>query len=275
MPERTKIAIWRPATLGAAALLVALWFLTPSDAIFKQANTWQRMSSPGQLSAAHASLEGDCRVCHTPAKGVEPLNCIVCHANDETLLQSQVTSFHAHVGSCKDCHLEHQGRNRRPTDMDHAVLAGLGLRQLRNADPQSEAELVRRQFLLWLRQVDDATLPHPRVTPEALILNCATCHSNEDPHVGYFGDDCAACHSTVNWTLPEYVHPSATSTDCAQCHKAPPSHYMPMFMSMCATMLGKSPKSVKECYVCHTISAWNEMKGAPWHKKTMSHIPSR
>ncbi len=261
--------------IGSTALLMVVWLLTPNNAFFKQVNTWQRMTSPGLLSAAHASLEDNCAACHTSVKGADPIKCIVCHANNETILKRQVTSFHANVASCKDCHMEHKGQNRRPTEMNHVILSMLGLRQLLNDDRKNEGEQDRRQFVMWIRHVDESLMPHSRVIAEELILNCATCHSSEDPHVAYFGDNCIACHSTQYWTIPEYVHPAATSTDCAQCHKTPPNHFMPMFMSMCAKMLGKSPQSVKQCYICHTISAWNDIKGAPWHKKSMSHIPSR
>ncbi len=81
--------VWAFAALAGAVLGAGIWLATPSAAAFKQANTWQRMASPGRLSAAHASLESDCAACHTPVKGVEPANCILCHANDETVLQRQ------------------------------------------------------------------------------------------------------------------------------------------------------------------------------------------
>lgn len=273
--KKTKSWFWLLIMIGFTVLLVVVWLLTPDNAYFKRANTWQRMTSPGLLSAAHASLEDNCAACHTSVKGVEPTKCIVCHANNETILKRQVTSFHENVGSCKDCHMEHKGQNRRPTEMDHVILARLGLRQLLNDDIKNGGKQARHQFVMWMRHVDESLKPNPRVVAEELILNCATCHSNKDPHVAYFGDNCVACHSTQYWTIPEYVHPAAISTDCVQCHKTPPAHFMPVFLSMCAKILGKSPASIKQCYVCHAISAWNDIKGAPWHKKSMSHIPSR
>ena len=88
-----------------------------------QAATWRQQARPGPLSAAHASLQNNCAACHTSVKGVEAFNCAVCHANNETLLQRQPTAFHAHIQSCSQCHIEHQGANRRPTKMDHLALA--------------------------------------------------------------------------------------------------------------------------------------------------------
>lgn len=254
---------------------ILVWMLTPAESAFKRPATWQRMTNPGPLSAAHASLEDHCGACHTRVSGVTPEKCISCHANNASLLRSQPTAFHANVGTCKECHLEHQGRGHRPTRMDHTMLSRLGLRQLNDGDRSGEPERVRRQLQAWMAHAGEASLPHPRIAREELILDCVTCHGDEDPHVAYFGDACAACHSTVAWNIPAYIHPPSSSTDCAQCHKVPPSHLMPMFSSMCAKMIGKKPDSIKQCYVCHEISAWNNIKDAPWHKKTMSHIPSR
>ena len=71
------------------------------------------------------------------------------------------------------------------------------------------------------------------------MLNCATCHANDDRHFKLFGQDCAQCHATDRWTIPEFQHPSPSSTDCAQCHQAPPSHYMMHFKMISARVAGK------------------------------------
>ena len=120
--------LWHIA--GAAAVLVALfgafYFLgshaggVRSGVLSKAA--WQRMARPGELSKSHSFLEHNCGACHTAGKGVEASNCIACHANNESLLQRQPTAFHANVGSCVECHTEHRGINKRPTDMDHLAL---------------------------------------------------------------------------------------------------------------------------------------------------------
>jgi hypothetical protein len=81
------------------------------------AAAWERMASPGALSRSHAFLEHDCASCHTSTKGPEAAKCIACHADNESLLKRQPTAFHATVGSCRECHGEHQGIDRRPTDM--------------------------------------------------------------------------------------------------------------------------------------------------------------
>lgn len=247
----------------AALAIVALWLLLPSESALKRPATWQRVASPGSLSAAHAHLENNCAACHTPVQGVEPANCIVCHANNASILQRQPTSFHANISSCKECHLEHRGRAVRATNMDHAALAEIGLRQLKDDDADSEREALREHLVAWAIQPSS---PHAHITPDEAVLNCATCHSNDDRHFQLFGQDCAQCHATDRWTIPEFQHPSPSSTDCAQCHQAPPSHYMMHFKMISARVAGKPHARVDQCFQCHQTTSWNDIKGAGWYK---------
>ena len=231
---------------------------------------WQRMASPGALSRVHSFLEHNCAACHTSTKGPEAASCIVCHANNEALLKRQPTAFHANVNSCRECHREHQGIDRRPAEMDHLALTEIGLRQLKaDRRPDSEDEVVRKQLLDWIDQHKTASHPSPgrsSLTPREAVLNCASCHSNKDRHAKLFGQDCAQCHTTVKWTVPEFRHPSVSSMDCAQCHQAPPSHYMMHFSMISAKVAGKPKAQVNECYQCHQTTAWNDIKGVGMYK---------
>lgn len=217
---------------------------------------WQRMALPGELSQAHAFLEHDCAACHAAVEGVKASNCIVCHANNESLLQRQPTSFHASISSCKECHLEHQGRGRLATNMDHVMLAEIGLRQLKDDDVDSELLTWSK---LWVP-------PHAHITPEETVLNCATCHSNDDRHFQLFGQDCAQCHATNRWTIAEFRHPSPNSMDCVQCHQAPPSHYMMHFKMISAKVACQPNAEVHQCYLCHQTTSWNDIKGVGFYK---------
>lgn len=229
-------------------------------------STWQRMASPGELSKAHAFLENKCNACHTPVKGIEATNCIVCHANNKSLLQRQPTAFHADIGTCRECHLEHRGTLKRPTVMDHTALSRIGIRQLkRNPSPDSEDYLAAQQLTNWIEHY--RTKPgHPQLTPEEKILNCITCHKNDDRHFGLFGNDCAQCHITARWTNPEFLHPPSTSLDCAQCHQAPPSHYMMHYNMISQKVAGKPRAEVEQCYLCHQTTAWPDIIDVGWYK---------
>lgn len=234
------------------------------------ATAWKRMARPGDLSKPHAFLEHNCAACHTAGKGVEASSCIACHANDESLLKRQPTAFHANVGSCVECHREHRGIDRRPTDMDHGALAEIGFRQLkadRSAD--GENQRVRKDLLDWIdkhQPESHGSAGHSSLSPQEAVLNCASCHSTKDRHRGLFGQDCAQCHTTTKWTIPEFRHPSPKSTDCAQCHQAPPSHYMMHFSMVSAKVANKPKATVDQCYQCHQTTAWTDIKGVGVYK---------
>ncbi|HEY0847451.1 MAG TPA: cytochrome c3 family protein [Noviherbaspirillum sp.] len=249
--------LW-PAVLSAIAVTAVLavlgYFLSDhsggSPTLLKP-EAWQHMARPGALSQAHAFLENDCAACHTAVKGPEGSNCIACHANNQALLASQTTAFHANISDCRGCHIEHQGVNQRPIAMNHSVL----FKQGRARVPAAEGESLER-----------VSVEHPRISQQEAALRCATCHANQDPHRSLFGADCASCHATVVWTIPEFRHPSPRSTDCAQCHQAPPSHYMEHFSMVSMRVAGIEHAQVSQCFVCHKTNAWNDIKNVGWYK---------
>ena len=212
--------------------------------------------NPGPLSPGHSSLETRCEACHTPNAGVRGESCTICHANDKRLLQRQPTAFHATVGECSTCHYEHTNQERRPIQMDHTVLAAIGSRKTSASgldDPGSESCL-RRVLTV-------AQSPSPEV-----VLNCASCHSIEDRHVGLFGSECNSCHMTATWKIPGYRHPAESSLDCAQCHQAPPSHYMEHFHMVSEIVARVEHANVKQCYLCHQTTVWNDIRGVGYYK---------
>jgi hypothetical protein len=267
--RNTRRIKWIAIVAGLVAVAIVLVVLL-RDASLGQAVTWQRQASPGPLSAAHAFLGDNCAACHTSVRGVEAANCTVCHANNESLLQRQPTAFHADVGSCRECHPEHQGGQRPPSTMDHAALARIGLRQLGDKnDAANESGFLRKQLVARSSRQEsggETASPHQRITPLEAALNCATCHSNKDRHFKLFGQDCAQCHATAKWTIPEFRHPSPRSTDCAQCHQAPPSHYMGHFHMVSMKVARKEHAQVNQCYLCHQTTSWNDIKGVGWYK---------
>lgn len=255
-----------PALVAGLAVALLLGLVTAAALPWREWHdpvAWQRLASPGPLSAAHASLEKDCAACHTSVKGVDSARCISCHATNEALLQRQPTAFHAEVRECRPCHTEHQGAER-PTLMDHAALANLGLRRLRESDPPA-AGRVQEQLRRHGSSGGLAT-DHPRVSAFEATLDCSSCHSNQDRHRGLFGTECASCHATSAWTISEFRHPSPRSTDCAQCHQAPPSHYREHFKMVSARVARQPKAKVSQCYQCHQTTSWNDIRGVGWYK---------
>ncbi len=251
--------------LGALAYLVTGHAPWKVESVTNTAN-WQRMVNPGGLSGAHAFLDHNCAACHTPTQGVTAANCIVCHATDLDVLQRQPTAFHSDVGDCTACHQEHRGRDARPTDMDHSALARIGLHQI-ESNPNVAAETARIAAWLLAQGGENSTIAtHPKLTAGEAVLDCVACHSTKDRHVGLFGTNCASCHGTQAWTIAEFRHPPAASMDCAQCHQAPPSHYMGHFNMISAKVAGKPHAKVSECYACHQTTSWPDIKKVGWYK---------
>lgn len=244
-------------TLGALGLAFALPLVVhrggPEAAI-----GWRGMVSPGPLSEAHAFLANDCTACHTPHVGIETSSCISCHANNETLLSTPDTAFHATVSSCVGCHTEHEPPPAASTEMDHELLVAIA---------RSDGSDLEQAWIN--RLVDHASLqplPHARLTPRELVLDCVSCHANEEPHRTLFGTNCASCHSTTTWRIPEYRHPSPTSMNCMQCHSAPPSHYMGHFNMVSKRVAGIAHAEVTDCFKCHRTNSWNEISRIGWYK---------
>ena len=262
---------------------------------------WKQAVVPGELSRSHAFLSNNCAACHTPVKGVEPVLCIGCHADNTALLQRQPTAFHARIQVCAGCHVEHQAGTRMPTTMDHALLAKIGHRELRAAglaalDPDAAVTLLdwlparqrqpsppgeggreqegcagsagcsQSEVTVLSRNALGLPPNHPRAASDESMFNCAICHATKDRHQGFFGADCVQCHATTQWTIAEFRHPSPRSTECTQCHKPPPSHNMMHFSMMSAPLARQPNAKVNQCFLCHQTTVWNDIKGVGWIK---------
>ena len=220
---------------------------------------WQRWASPGSLSDSHAFLERDCAACQSRRRAADPSKCIACHATSEALLGRTPTAFHAAIKECRACHLEHRGRGRRPSDMDHDALAAIGLREfVRSGRPGKGDRLVA--------QTRETASENTLLTARERLLACAACHGTKDRHFKFFGPDCAQCHATSTWTIAAFRHPPPSSTECAQCHQAPPSHYMEHFQMVSMTTARKADAQVRQCFLCHQTTAWNDIRGVGWYK---------
>jgi hypothetical protein len=217
--------------LATLATVVGLYVMFRPHAATNRLG-WERWVEPGNLSSAHASLENNCAACHSSITGVSASKCILCHANNTALLQRQPTAFHASVGACNSCHIEHK--------LDTWISAAAQSGHLQAA--------------------------YPHATAMEASLNCTSCHSNQDPHLGYFGRDCVQCHSTSRWTIAGYQHPSPQSTQCNECHKPPPSHSMGHFNMMDQGMTGQKDAKLSECFKCHQTNSWNDIKAVGWFK---------
>jgi hypothetical protein len=220
---------------------------------------WQASFQPGPLSAKHSFLAEKCESCHTPTRGIEATSCINCHITAAADLAKQSTAFHANAQNCTGCHVEHTGA-ARPIKMAHTSLVRIGSHA---AYGDAGHPSVPRQMVDDLKEL----LGIPASEPvEKSQLDCAGCHSNRDPHRELFGRDCANCHATATWRISPFLHPSPTSKDCAQCHQAPPSHYMMHFKMIDQGITGREHAQVNQCFECHRTDSFNDIKGVGWFK---------
>ena len=189
--------------------------------------------SPGDLSSAHADLEGiaNCTRCHQlRQQGLDPDRCLECHV----LLREMIDRGQGyHVSEavagkdCADCHVEHLGRDfdivhwpngKHVYDHD---LTGFGLvgRHDRIGCPECHTPLL---INLEERLMENLNL---QTTYLGLDGNCTSCHHDE--HQEQLHDDCIQCHSFEGWTpAPGFDHDSTdhpltgrhTQLECVQCH---------------------------------------------------------
>lgn len=257
--------IWTAIVLLFLSVLGSHFYHTPEIPDIK----WEQAVSPGDLSTAHSFLETDCQSCHTPVTGVTRENCVLCHANNTQIIQRQPTEFHVDIAECSVCHNEHRGEFSSISKMSHEALSDIGIRMLpKPLVPFDEGTAVKNLFMKILsdnRKIEPLFV-NPNVSLKESLLNCSNCHQNDDKHFGLFSGDCVQCHSTTQWSIPEFTHPSNQSKDCNQCHEAPPSHYMKHFKMISAKVAGEPKAKVEECFVCHQNTSWNDIKRTGLYK---------
>ena len=241
--------------MTAVALVPLTMYRSGSPAL----PAWRAAVSPGPLSAAHAFLRTQCESCHVPDRGIEAAACLTCHTFASGLLAKQDTAFHATIGECATCHVEHTGGDR-PIRMDHGALVAAGA--ARRPEPAGRDSLAALERLL--DEAGAALRPPGAALPakQAEHLDCAACHAAQDPHRGRFGTACQSCHTTENWAVSGWRHPSPRSTDCAQCHKPPPSHAGEHFLSMAQRVASRRPARIEQCYLCHQTNSFSSFRAA-------------
>jgi hypothetical protein len=246
------------AVVGATAVVLVplIMYRSGSPAL----PAWRAAVLPGPLSAAHAFLRTQCESCHVSDRGVEAAACLTCHTFALELLAKQNTAFHATIGECAACHVEHKGGDR-PTRMDHGALVVAGA--ARRPDPAARGSLAALERVL--DEAGTALGPPGAALPpkQAERLDCAACHGAQDPHRGRFGTaSCQSCHTTENWAVAGWQHPSPRSTDCAQCHQPPRSHDGEHFLGTAQRVATRRPARIEQCDLCHQTNSFSSFRAA-------------
>jgi hypothetical protein len=255
--------------------------------------------SPGELSRAHADLEGmrNCLECHNLGEGPSDEKCLKCHGEIASGI-AEHRGYHSHATErgkrrCFECHSEHAGRDFElihwpggRENFDHGqtgyVLVGRHS-SLRCRDCHN-AELIRRDLSKFGGHV------HTNRTFLGLQTACLDCHADE--HRGQLASDCTRCHSQDAWKpAPGFDHAKSAypltgrhlALSCAKCHptvtRADPEHpdseayvrFTGLEYRNCTPChedvhLGNYGA---QCASCHNTSGWHDiMAGMFDHSKT-------
>ncbi|MBS2026238.1 MAG: hypothetical protein JST92_27870, partial [Deltaproteobacteria bacterium] len=250
--------------------------------------------SPGELSKAHAALDGvsKCTQCHVAGGQLSAERCLDCHTELKTRM-AEGKGFHgklvpAEKASCATCHHEHQGRDFALVDwagpqkqFDHRrtgfVLAG----KHRKAECASCHDERRVQDPA-VRALEQKT---HRKSFLGLGTSCASCHFDE--HRAQLGADCQRCHTEQGFVPAAFDHAKAgfalqgkhANVECLRCHAKEPDkslvagtfpapvhaevqRFKPVAHASCTACHQDAHEGRfgTDCARCHQPTAWREVK---------------
>jgi hypothetical protein len=231
--------------------------------------------SPGDLSAAHASLEGvtNCTSCHVLGKTATNQKCLGCH--DELGTRATAAKgFHASLlgRQCSECHKEHRGRG---FDLVRLDTRSFGHRQTGFSLEGKHRTLECRKChsSAYIRATD--VKRNPRLlnagTYLGLSAECLACH--DDQHGGQLASQCEQCHSEDGWKpASRFVHDRAKfrlagkhlHLACERCHEERLNNgrhtmtFVGLSFSQCSSChhdphVGKFRRP---CESCHSDRGW-------------------
>jgi len=183
--------------------------------------------SPGDLTTAHADLEGmsNCTKCHELGEQVSNSKCLDCHTEINALIingEGYHSSSDVKNNNCYSCHSEHHGRNFRivnfnPNSFDHNKTGF----DLTGEHSQIDCNECHNQ-----KFITDSKIKKRKNTYLGLNPYCYLCH--EDVHQKTLIDDCSECHNTETFKpAAKFDHSYAKfkltgahqKVNCAGCHK--------------------------------------------------------
>jgi len=241
-----------------AALAVAFFFC----ALLSVRVAHAQLLSPGPLSKAHASIEGDqhCNECHSSGKRVDQGGCLKCHGDlGARIGAGQGLHGRQYKGQpCEKCHAEHLGAGALmrwpggdPSKLDHTQTGW----PLNGAHKSAACGTCHNKA-------------NARGAPTFLGLStaCTACH--KDQHNGRFGANCLSCHTENAWkevNVKSFNHDLArfllrgahTTVPCAKCHFEPPK-YIGLKFEKCQDC-HKDPHEGRlgpACADCHEDTKW-------------------
>ena len=257
--------------------------------------------SPGDLSEAHASLEGvtNCTNCHGGDQELVPDKCLSCH----TRIQNQRSAgegLHSwpEYQACQNCHVEHQGRDFKliywkngERAFDHA-LTGHALE-----GKHATLDCRRCHQSKYIRGVSVGSSEKLDWDKTYLGLNAACVGCHRDEHRGQMNQDCAKCHDQTAWKpVARFDHATArfpltgkhNSVVCAKCHLLrtdrplddDPDYvqFTGLSFAQCSACHADTHqgKLGDNCSSCHTSEGWRNVNTVNFdHSKTRYPLEGR
>jgi nitrate/TMAO reductase-like tetraheme cytochrome c subunit len=182
--------------------------------------------SPGDLSEAHAHLEGmsKCTSCHDLGKKVNSQKCLDCHKEIQSLVQ-QKRGYHASAEvtskDCFTCHSEHHGKKFDMTRFDEKKFD----HSLTQYTLEGKHAVIECKDCHRPENIASATLRKKGNTFLGLGRECLSCHENY--HQGTLSNNCLECHdmkafkpaSKFDHKKTQYkLSGKHVQVDCKECH---------------------------------------------------------
>lgn len=182
--------------------------------------------SPGELTTAHAKLEGlsNCTACHELGNKVTNSKCLECHKEMKSLIDLK-KGYHASAEvqgkECIVCHNEHHGRNFQIVHFD----------TLKFNHQFTGYELKGKHAKVSCSACHKTEFIKTKISQKkgksylGLDTKCLSCHA--DYHQNTLSTDCASCHGSdsfkpaVNFRHEKTKYPllgQHAKVDCLKCH---------------------------------------------------------
>ena len=193
--------------------------------LFISSSTFAQIS-PGELTKAHANLEGlsNCTKCHKLGEKVLNSKCLDCHSEIKSLMTAG-NGYHSSSDvkskDCSTCHPEHFGRNFQivkfdPAKFDHNKTNY----ELTGVHKKTDCGKCHQS-----KNINDPKISARKGTYLGLNSNCFSCH--EDNHQQTLGDNCNSCHNTEKFKPAAFFDHEKSKfklnglhvkIDCIKCH---------------------------------------------------------
>ena len=243
---------------------------------------YAQLISPGDLSAAHTSLEGlnNCTQCHQLGQvGITNTKCLDCHTPIANRIEASL-GYHATVAdqNCGNCHKDHFGLDFdvlrfEPETFDHN-LSGF---ELVGAHVTTECRSCHQPEFISATEVIEFKSAHDALDKTWLgaSTQCSFCHASDNDHGDQFGNqECDTCHGSSRWNdAPNFDHMETSfpltgrheEVQCGKCHgryEDQPSiiHFADVPAETCESCHTDAHQGALDpnCSTCHNTEGWDQ-----------------